>query len=249
MTDTLSTFRAKYLDRASVLRAVLDTQGAALFSKILEERALQAKPEKAEPRSYSDMWRRFRDSSITEHAMELREKIESAATVAIPAAAANLTEAVRGTFQRVQTSDDKSGEILGLLAGAASTYAGVFMGLNLPSVDVRFFSSDAPEQTVVFHSAPRLFAQVSLDWASRILGMAAESKSLTPDDRAFFQLLGRLFDGALSGVVVGTAVRDEIWKSLPGLRGLLHTEQPLPVDAQSLKLASYWVQEMLRRGK
>jgi hypothetical protein len=248
MNETLSTFRTRYLDRASVLKAVLDAQGPTLFSQILQERALEQTPKAVEPRSYTELFakvrRGFKSAPLAKHWETLKSEVERVRDTI----SQSVLQALLTSITEVQTSDDKQREIIRILSQSAAAYSGAIVGLNLPNVDIRFFSSDAPEQTVVFRSAPRLFLEVILEWSSRVFAIASGSTSLSQADREFFESLQRMFRSAQKGVVTGTLVRDEVWKSVPGLRRFLHSEKPLPVDAYSLKMAALWVQEMLRQS-
>lgn len=199
---------------------------------------MEAPPEPRRAISYRQLWKAFRQDSVKHHAQNIanrawhwREHLDGEAMMSA------LTSIKQLASER---------ELLRLVLEAIGISSGVAVGLNLPNVDIRFFSSEAPDQTVLFHSAPRLFTRVLFQWLSQIFQLAAQSPSLSGEDKKFFQTLEMLCHGMGTGMQIGTGVRDEVWRAVPGLRRLLHAEHPLPVDAYSLKMASIWVQEMLR---
>jgi hypothetical protein len=242
VSNSLSNFKKNFLDRSTVLRGVLQSQGPTLFTQILQQRSMEAKPQPKQPVSYRAMVKQWASKPVSAQLVGLREKLRDVRSrledeALVPAVIA---------WSDFARNPDKKREMFEIALSALGTYGGTVMGMGLPSVDIRFFSSDTPDQTVVFHSAPRLFTRVTLEWLERVFALAALSPSLSREDQKFFEGLEKLTHGLQRGVQAGTFVRDEVWRSLPGLRSIVHSEQPLPVDAYSLKMASLWVTEMLR---
>ncbi len=203
---------------------------------------MEAKPQPKQPISYRAMVKKWTSKPVSAQFMAFKEKLKDVRSrveneALVPAVIA---------WSDFARSPDKKKEMFDVALASLGTYGGTVMGMGLPSVDIRFFSSDAPDQTVVFHSAPRLFTRVTLEWLEQVFALAAVSPSLSREDQKFFAGLQKLTRGLQRGVQTGTYVRDEVWRSLPGLRSILHSEQPLPIDAYSLKMASLWVSELLR---
>jgi len=203
---------------------------------------MEAKPKPKKPVSYRAMVKEWTSKPVSTQLLALKEKLKDVRArveneALVPAVIA---------WSDFARSPDKKKEMFDIALASLGTYGGAVMGMGLPSVDIRFFSSDTPDQTVVFHSAPRLFTRVTLEWLEQVFALASVSPSLSHEDQKFFAALQKLTHGLQRGVQTGTFVRDEVWRSLPGLRSILHSEQPLPVDAYSLKMASLWVTEMLR---
>jgi hypothetical protein len=141
---------------------------------------------------------------------------------------------------------DKSQYIGGVLLKGASRWTGSAVGFQLPELDVRF---EGPGGALVFHSAPRLLVEVTLEWLKRLVVICQEAADLQTEDRRVLETLSACIGNAQTGVQQGILTRDRVWGALPILRKYLHREQAVPIDREALGQLDAILEQMQRAAQ
>ncbi len=69
---------------------------------------------------------------------------------------------------------------------SSATYlSGLFLGFQLPALDVKFLRKGDSESSITLHEAPLFSLEITLEWVTTLLQKALAHPDISPEDREY----------------------------------------------------------------
>ena len=258
MSKLPTTKRRPSRDLGTVLLEIVDREGGLILSRILREKAQSAPEPSSEGSSLTSRAAVAARTAVSEvqrfGVVEFsRRRTERTllgvretwlAAQALPKVLNPLLEAARVRSPGVPTLREKGEVALFSLLFSGSYLGGLFLGLQLPNVDLSLTRQGAPGTgtAVIVHSAPAFTVDTFFRWLVAVVQRTLEHPSIGEEDRRGLRAVETLLETLLNGVTTGVSTQKFVLERLMAARG------SRPMLKYALDEQAYRILEMVFRS-